>query len=102
MDIALLVSQYRDLKTKRDDLEAAMQKLKAEIEPLVREDGNWQDVDGYARLTTTQSSVSFDTKAVNNLVNAWRASDDAVMKSCGDTLLQFRQEKHGSTYLSVK
>lgn len=102
MSIVELVSQYRDLKTRARVLESEMNRIKAEIEPLVKQSGNWQDEVGYARITTTQPSTSFDAKAVNNLVRAWLSSDDAVMKSCGDTLMQFRQEKHGSTYLSVK
>ena len=97
-----LVSQYREIKTRAMVLESEMKRIKDEIEPLVKANGNWQDKEGYARLTTTQPSLSFDAKAVGNLMKAWQLSDDAVMHSCGDLLAQYRQEKHGSTYLSVK
>ena len=102
MSIVELVSQYRELKTRANVLDSEMKRIKDEIEPLVKESGNWQDREGYARITTTQPSMSFDAKAVGSLMKAWLLSDDAVMHSCGDLLMQYRQEKHGSTYLSVK
>ena len=101
-DIVSLVSQYRNLKTERDRLDASMTTLKLELEPLVREHGNWQDKEGYARLTTVQPSESLDTKAALGLMHSWLTSNDPIMQSCGRMLAEFVGEKKGSTYLSVK
>ncbi len=102
MSIVELVSQYRELKTRATVLESEMKRIKDEIEPMVKTNGNWQDKEGYARITTVQPSESLDTKAALNLMHSWLKSDDAIMQSCGQTLKGFVGEKKGSTYLSVK
>lgn len=100
--ISSLVSQYRLLKAQRDIVDGQMQDIKAALEPLIDEHGNWQDAEGYARYTTVKPSVSLDTKAVVNLMHSWLQSADPIMQSCGDMLKGCTGEKSGSTYLSVK
>ena len=112
-DIVSLVSQYRMLKSDRDEIyrifkndrdeiDAQMSTIKASLEPLVKANGNWQDASGYARITVTQPSEFLDVKAALSLMHSWLWSDDAIMQSCGRMLAGFVGEKKGSTYLSVK
>lgn len=102
--IPALMVQYRKLKAQSDAIDAKMKAVKAQIRPAVEAtlDEKWQDKDGYARMVTRKPSVSFDTKAVNNFAETWAESKDAIMQSCGEMLLQLREEKDGFTYLQVK
>jgi len=100
--VPLLVSRYRKLKAQRDAIDAQMSEVKAELEPIVEAVGKWQDSDGYARVIVRKPSVSYSSSAVENLANAWCNSGDPVMKSCGEMLKEYRQEKPGSSYLQVR
>ena len=100
--VPLLVSRYRKLKAQRDVIDAQMSKVKAELEPIVEAEGKYKDDDGYAQMVTRKASVSYSNSAVEDLAQAWRISDDPIMKSCGQMLWRCREEKPGSTYLQVK
>lgn len=100
--IELLVGRYRELKEQEAALADTMKSIKAAIQTLVEDEGNWQDDAGYARLTHRGVSMSFDGKAVSNLMNAWLTSDDAIMQSCGKMLQANQRATEASTYLSVK
>jgi hypothetical protein len=100
--IPQLMSQYRKLKAQYDAIGQQMSGVKAKLEPIVEAVGKWQDGDGYARMVERKASVSYSSSAVENLASAWCNSDDPVMKSCGEMLRQYRQEKPGSSYLQVR
>jgi len=46
--------------------------------------------------------VSFETKAVNALAEAWQKSEDAVMQSCGEMLLAHRKQRDGYISFQIK
>ncbi len=100
--IELLVGRYRELKEQEIALKSTMDTLRATIQTLVEAEGDWQDDIGYARLTHRGISMSFDGKAVSNLMSAWLTSDDAIMQSCGKMLQANQKVTEASTYLSVK
>ena len=101
--ISMLVARYRRLKAQADADKREMSDLKAEIEPLVTAaGGKWKDEDGYARFATYKPSVSFETRAVNALVEAWCESDDPVMKSCGVMLKAYRKQRDGYTSFQIR
>lgn len=104
MDIATLVSSYRELKHQGDALGEKMNVIKSQLKPLVEADGNWKDNDGYVRLTVpSSSSVSFDKNGVDSLMKAWLQSDDPIMKSCGQMLQGHRTvSAPGQPYLTIK
>lgn len=98
-----LVARYRKLKAQSDAVKADMDSVKAELLPMVEaQGGKWKDGDGYARLVEYKPSVSYDSKAVEALAEAWCKSDDAVMKSCGEMLQQHRKERSGYTSFQIK
>lgn len=101
-ELAVLVSQYRSLKAQADETAAKMDNIKAQISPLVKENGNWQDEAGYAKLVRRSASTSFNAKAVNSLVSAWLVSEDPIMRSCGEMLRAIESQTPASEYLSVK
>ena len=101
--IPQLIARYRVIKAQSDAVKAALSDLKAEIEPLIEAaGGKWKDKDGYARFTEYRPSVSFETKAVNILVETWCESDDPVMRSCGVMLKAYRKERNGYTSFQIK
>jgi len=101
--IPALVARYRVMKAQSDAVKGDMNDLKAELEPLIEAvGGKWKDKDGYARFTEYQPSVSFETKAVNALAEAWQKSEDAVMQSCGEMLLAHRKQRDGYTSFQIK
>lgn len=102
MEVATLVRSYRELKSQRDALDAAMSNLKDQLQPLVETAGNWKDDKGYVRLTQPSTSVSFDSRGVDTLVTAWLKSDDAIMNSCGQMLKGLRKESTRQPYLTIK
>jgi len=97
-----LVALYRTLKAQKDAIDQQMSKVKADIVPIVKAEGKWKDDDGYAQMVVRKASASYSSSAVEDLAQAWRISDDPIMKSCGQMLWRCREEKPGSIYLQVK
>ena len=97
-----LMAVFRKLKAQKDAIDQQMSKVKADIVPIVEAEGKYKDDDGYAQMVTRKASVSYSNSAVEDLAQAWRISDDPIMKSCGQMLWRCREEKPGSTYLQVK
>jgi len=86
----------------KKSIESKIKDLRDEIQPLVESVGNWQDTDGHAKLKERRASISYDNKAVDNLVKAWTQSNDPIMQSCGTMLQELRKTKPGSKYLEVR
>ena len=102
--IPSLVARCRKLDAQVKALQAKLKDVKAELEPIVEAlpDRKWSDDAGYAAIISRASSISYDNKAVENLAQAWRLSEDSIMRSCGQMLVALRKEKSGYSYLQVK
>lgn len=97
-----LMARYRQLAARKKSLESEIKDLRDEIQPLVESVGSWQDKEGHAKLKERRSTVTYDNKAVDNLVKAWTQSNDPIMQSCGTMLQELRQQKPGYKYLEIK
>ena len=101
--IIKLMPSYRKLKAEVALIQAKMDVMKEQIEPLVEAvGGKWQDALGYARQNTRSDSVSYKSAEVDSLVQAWLISSDPIMRSCGTMLNNHRSERKGFTYLQLK
>ena len=104
MTLAEMMGLYRELKARMAPLESALADVRDEIRLAVTEDGPYLDDMGYARLTKPSApSVTYKSATVHKLARAWQASENAVMRSCGDMLGQLATKKPGGTQnLQVK
>ena len=98
-----LMPSYRKLKAEHALIQAKMDEMKEQIEPLVEAvGGKWQDALGYARQNTRSDSVSYKSAEVDALVQAWLISKESIIQTCGEMLNNHRSEKKGFTYLQLK
>jgi multidrug resistance efflux pump len=68
-EISALVAQVREANEQIDDLQAEIEVAKANLRELLEQRGsNWSDDDGYARLTSEGVRISYDTKALDELI----------------------------------
>lgn len=97
-----LVFEYRQYRVSVDSLQEDMKAVKNELMPLLEEHGKWDDMDGYAMIVETDPRVSYKSKEVDKLVQAWMQSDDPMLRSAAQMLVQHRSERDGSRYVRVK
>ena len=98
-----LVSRHRKLKARRDAIDKQIVNVKDELQPEVEAiGGKWTDDLGYAKIITRNDSVSYNNSLVDQLARTWSKSDDSIMRSCGEMLLELRKEKAGYSYLQIK
>ena len=88
------VTDYRTLVWHIKRLEQEKVILRADIAALVQEAGKpWSDVMGYAKFIEAGGPrVTFQATRVNELAQVWSESEDAIMASCGKSLLAIRRE----------
>jgi multidrug resistance efflux pump len=94
-EIAALVAQVREANEQISELQAEIEVAKSHLRELLEQRGsNWSDDDGYARLTSEGVRISYDTKALDELIikqplqYGW--------------LKDFRREAHVSGSIQVK
>ena len=100
--IAELVQEYRDFKITIDSLDEDQKAVKRELKPLIEKYGKWSDGEGYASIVERGPSVRYKSSEVEKLVEAWKQSDDAMLKSAAMMLEQHRSERSGYSYVRVK
>ena len=101
-EIKRLRDEYAALKERRDIAERGMDALKPLLLAHVNKHGDWEEDGESVKLYTPGPRISYSSPEVENLVQAWLASDDPIMKSCGHMLWTHRQEKPGTPYVRVK
>lgn len=87
------VTAYRTLVRRIKVLEAKKDALRLDIADLVDEAGKpWSDGKGYAKFISAGGPrTTFPPTRVNELAQVWSESTDAIMASCGKSLLAVRK-----------
>lgn len=68
-EISALVAQVREAHEQIADLEAEIDVAKSHLRELLEQRGsNWSDEAGYARLTSEGMRISYETKALDDLI----------------------------------
>ena len=94
---------YRALNTQSKELSEQIKSLKSEIEQEVKDNGDFSDDDGYAKMMTRKGGVSCkNAKSLHEQAVIWAESDDPTMQANGKTVLTYLTLKDGYEYLAVK
>lgn len=68
-EIIELMDMVRGVQKRMGDLEVKVQEARERLRVLLEERGsNWEDDEGYARLVADGTRVSYDTKALDELI----------------------------------
>ncbi len=97
------ITKYRELNAQAETLDAEIKAVREEIEQEVKQNGDFADDDGYAKMITRSGSTSCkNAKGLHEQATIWSESNDATMQANGKSVLTYLTSKDGYEYLAVK
>ena len=99
--IAVLITEYREVKKQADALSSTMAELREKIQLQV-EVQPYEDEVGHAKMRVRAASVSYPAAEVERVTDVWLNSEVPEIRTCGEMLRSLGKARPETTYLEIR